>query len=53
MAKTVAIEAAIPLGRSGRPDEFADVVVFLCSARASYLAGTVTQIDGGMYRGVF
>lgn len=46
-------EAAIPLGRSGRPEEFADVVVFLCSERASYLTGTVTQIDGGLYRGVF
>ena len=46
-------EAAIPLGRSGRPEEFADTVVYLCSDRASYLTGTVTQIDGGQYRGVF
>jgi 3-oxoacyl-[acyl-carrier protein] reductase len=46
-------EAAIPLGRSGRPEEFANVVTFLCSERASYLTGTVIQIDGGQYRGVF
>ncbi len=46
-------EAAIPLGRSGRPEEFADVVVYLCSDRASYLTGNVIQIDGGQYRGVF
>jgi 3-oxoacyl-[acyl-carrier protein] reductase len=46
-------DAAIPLGRSGRPDEFADVVVYLCSERASYLSGTVIQVDGGAYRGIF
>jgi 3-oxoacyl-[acyl-carrier protein] reductase len=46
-------EAAIPLGRSGRPDEFADVVVYLASERASYLTGTVIQVDGGSYRGIF
>jgi len=46
-------EAAIPMGRAGRPDEFADTVVYLCSERASYLTGAVIQIDGGQYRGVF
>ncbi len=46
-------ETTIPLGRSGRPEEFADVVVYLCSDRASYLTGNVIQIDGGQYRGVF
>lgn len=46
-------EAAIPLGRAGRPEEFADTVVYLLSDRASYLTGTITQIDGGQYRGLF
>ncbi len=32
---------AIPMGRLGTADEFADVVTFLCSARAGYVTGTV------------
>jgi 3-oxoacyl-[acyl-carrier protein] reductase len=44
-------EAAIPIGRYGRPQELADVVAFLCSERASYVTGTSMLIDGGQYRG--
>jgi len=40
----------IPLGRNGRPEEFADLVVFLASERASYITGTAIQIDGGVIR---
>jgi 3-oxoacyl-[acyl-carrier protein] reductase len=42
---------AIPMGRLGTAAEFADVVTFLCSARAAYVTGTALRIDGGAIRG--
>ncbi|QPC85475.1 SDR family oxidoreductase [Mesorhizobium sp. NBSH29] len=44
--------AAIPTGRYGRPDEFADVAVFLASERASYVTGSKIRVDGGATRSV-
>lgn len=41
---------AVPLGRVASPAEFADVVAFLVSERASYLNGVSLQIDGGLSR---
>jgi 3-oxoacyl-[acyl-carrier protein] reductase len=38
----------IPLGRYGRPEEFAAAAVFLSSPRASYITGVSLQVDGGM-----
>jgi len=46
------IQEAIPLGRLGQPQEYADLVVFLASERASYITGVSYLIDGGMYRGL-
>ena len=46
-------ETVIPMGRYGRPDEFAAAVVFIASPRASYITGVSLQVDGGMLMSMF
>jgi len=40
----------IPLGRLGKREELANLVVFLASKKASYITGTVIQVDGGFVK---
>ncbi len=40
--------SGIPLGRVGRPAEFADLASFLLSERASYITGAAVNLDGGV-----
>jgi 3-oxoacyl-[acyl-carrier protein] reductase len=44
--------SSIPLGRSGRPEEFAAAVTFLASERASFITGVALQVDGGQIAGL-
>lgn len=41
------IKEAVPLGRDAAPEEVAEVVVWLCSDKASYVNGTAMSVDGG------
>jgi 3-oxoacyl-[acyl-carrier protein] reductase len=43
----------VPARRLGRPEEYGDLVGFLCSERAAYLTGTVIPIDGGLLHSAF
>ncbi len=46
-------ERAYPLGRIATPEDVADLVCFLVSARASFLTGICITVDGGATRGVY
>jgi 3-oxoacyl-[acyl-carrier protein] reductase len=41
--------AEVPMGRAGRPDEVANVALFLASDLSSYMTGTVLEVTGGRF----
>ena len=43
-----AIEAQVPLGRIGRPDDVAGTAIYLASRAGAYLTGAVIPVDGGI-----
>lgn len=45
--KTTELGGSIPLGRTGTPDEIANMIVFFASDAASYISGQVVAVDGG------
>jgi NAD(P)-dependent dehydrogenase (short-subunit alcohol dehydrogenase family) len=38
---------SIPLGRTGRPEELANAILFLASDNASFITGQIVTVDGG------
>jgi 3-oxoacyl-[acyl-carrier protein] reductase len=42
----------VPAKRLGQPEEYGDLVAFLCSERAAHLTGAVIPLDGGLLRSV-
>jgi 3-oxoacyl-[acyl-carrier protein] reductase len=47
-AQTDALQASIPMGRLGEPEDIAEVVRFLAGPSARYITGQVLAVDGGM-----
>jgi len=48
--KLAGLESIIPLNRVGRPEEVAEVTLFLASDASSYVTGSTYYVDGGMVR---
>jgi 3-oxoacyl-[acyl-carrier protein] reductase len=46
------VEASIPLGRYGEPEEFARVITFLASPANSYVTGQSFLVDGGLVKAI-
>jgi 3-oxoacyl-[acyl-carrier protein] reductase len=46
------VTADVPIKRCGTPEEVANLAIFLCSERATYITGTTIQVDGGLVKGL-
>jgi NAD(P)-dependent dehydrogenase (short-subunit alcohol dehydrogenase family) len=42
------LAAPLPMGRAATPEEVGDMIVYSCSARGSYISGTIITVDGGV-----
>ena len=42
------LKSLVPLGRMGRPQDVANMVLFLAGDNADYITGQVLHVDGGM-----
>ena len=45
------VVSTIPFGRMGKPEEIANAVVFLASAKASWISGVMLPVDGVQHKG--
>jgi len=50
-AQRSGLQAQIPLGRLGRPEDIAETVAFLVSDGAQYVTGETIHVNGGLYMG--
>lgn len=47
-ARMAAIERSVPVGRLGRPEDIAQVILFLVSEETSYITGATLDVNGGL-----
>jgi NAD(P)-dependent dehydrogenase (short-subunit alcohol dehydrogenase family) len=45
---TAAVTRGVPLGRMGRPEDFAGLILCLCGLSGAYITGAIIPLDGGM-----
>ena len=46
--RSSAVTSGVPLGRLGRPEDFAGLILCLCGVSGAYMTGAIIPLDGGM-----